>query len=78
MIDVLTTLDQVKEGLRAVVEKVGCDGWARRLYYMGLVPGSIVEVVFNKGRGPIVIRVGETEVSVGRGIARNIIVKVEQ
>lgn len=74
----LTTLDQVREGSKAVVVKVNGDGWARRLYYMGVVPGSSIEVVFNNRRGPIVIRVGETEVSVGRGIARNIIVRVEQ
>jgi len=71
------SLDLAKEGSKVVVQEVKGCGWARRLYQMGIVPGSRVEVVFNRGYGPVVIRVGESEVSIGRGIARRILVKPE-
>jgi ferrous iron transport protein A len=45
---------------------------------MGILPGSQVKVVFNRGVGPIVVRIGDVEVSLGRGIARRIVVKVTQ
>lgn len=73
----LTTLDQVREGVKAVIEEIDGGMWIRRLYQMGLLPGSRVEVVFNKGKGPVVIRVGDVEISIGRGIARRILVKTE-
>jgi ferrous iron transport protein A len=44
---------------------------------MGILPGSHLEVVFNRGTGPIIVRVGNAEISLGRGIARKILVKVE-
>jgi ferrous iron transport protein A len=73
----IISLDMVREGSRVIVVEVGSYGWSRRLYQMGIVPGSKLEVVFNKGVGPVVVRVGDTEVSIGRGIAKKILVKVD-
>jgi ferrous iron transport protein A len=75
LMDTVMSLDMVREGARVVVKEVSGGGWARRLYQMGIVPGSQVEVVFNRGRGPVVVRVGGVEVSIGRGIARRILIQ---
>lgn len=72
----LTTLDSVKPGARVVIERVDGRGWVSRLYSMGLLPGAQLEVIFNDGRGPVVVKLGDVEVSIGRGIARRILVKV--
>lgn len=71
------SLDIVKEGSKVIVQEIQGGGWVRRLYQMGILPGAYLEVILNKGRGPVVIRVGDVEVSVGRGIARRILVKVD-
>jgi ferrous iron transport protein A len=73
-----TTLDLTREGSVVTVSEIRGGGWVRRLYQMGILPGSQVKVVFNRGVGPIVVRIGDVEVSLGRGIARRIVVKVTQ
>ena len=72
------SLDLVKEGVPVTVQSIEGGGWVRRLYQMGIVPGSKLVVLLNRGRGPLIVKVGEVEVSLGRGIARRILVKVEQ
>ena len=47
----------------------------RRLMEMGLVPGSLVEVVSNNNRGPVIIRVRGVIIALGRGMASRIIVE---
>ncbi|MEM0325525.1 MAG: FeoA family protein [Desulfurococcaceae archaeon] len=73
----LTTLDKVEEGKVVTVKGVNGEAWTRRLYQMGVLPGSRVKVVFNRGRGPLVIQVGEAEISIGRSIAKNIVVEID-
>ncbi|MEM1907483.1 MAG: FeoA family protein [Thermosphaera sp.] len=71
------TLDAVEEG--KVVRVLGFEGrggWVYRMYQMGVVPGSTVEVRVNNGRGPVIMRVMGVEVAVGRGLARRIRVAV--
>ncbi len=69
------TLDILPPGSRARILSIHGGGWVHRLYQMGIIPGEIVEVVINYGRGPIVIRVRGIDVSIGRGIARRILVQ---
>jgi len=47
----------------------------RRLMEMGLVPGSLAEVVSNNNRGPVIIRVRGVMIALGRGMASRIIVE---
>ncbi len=69
-------LDQLPPGMKARVVNVFAPGrWNHRLLQMGVVPGGILEVVINNGRGPIVIRVMGATLSLGRGIARRILVE---
>lgn len=71
-----TTLDCVKPGSRArIINILHQGGWVYRMYQLGVFPGVEVEVVYNDGRGPIVLRVGDSEIVVGRGLARRIIVE---
>jgi ferrous iron transport protein A len=72
------SLDSVREGSRVTVLQINGDGWVRRLYQMGVLPGSKLQVVFNRGFGPLIVRVGDTEISIGRGIARRILVRVDE
>jgi ferrous iron transport protein A len=71
------TLDAVEEGKVArVLGFEGRGGWVYRMYQMGLVPGALVEVLVNNGRGPVIVRVMGVEVAVGRGLARRVRVEL--
>lgn len=71
-----TTLDYIKPGSRVrIINILHQGGWVYRMYQLGVFPGVEVEVVYNDGRGPIVLRVGDSEIVVGRGLARRIIVE---
>ena len=47
---------------------------SNRLYNLGIVPGARITVISND-RGPIIIRVGNSKLAMGRGMARAIIVE---
>lgn len=69
-------LDQVPAGKKARIVHLQAPGrWNQRLPQMGFVPGNIVEVVINRGCGPIVVRVLGVTISLGRGIAKRIYVE---
>lgn len=71
------TLDSVNEGARVVVREVRHHGGITlRLYRLGILPGAHLEVVANRGRGPVVVRVKGVEVAIGRGLARTLLVEV--
>lgn len=60
-------------GTKAIVR--GLDGgspFASRLAAMGLVVGSRLEVLQNGGHGPLLIRVSDTRIALGRGEAAKI------
>ncbi|MCY0867667.1 MAG: FeoA family protein [Desulfurococcus sp.] len=70
------TLDEVPPGSKVrIVDIAHHGGWVYRLYQLGVYTGVVVEVVYNEGRGPVVISVNSSEVVVGRGLARRIIVE---
>lgn len=74
----MLTLDQLKNGDRAVVKEVVSKGAGliRRLAQLGVAPGALIEVVFNSGIGPVVVRVHGAEIAIGRGLARKVLVEV--
>ncbi|MEM4718331.1 MAG: FeoA family protein [Desulfurococcaceae archaeon] len=74
----ILTLDSVKTGKKVAVKDFAIHEWAgliSRLAYMGILPGTEIEVVLNENRGPLVIRVRGVEVSMSRGIAKKILVE---
>jgi len=61
-----------------VVEVGGGRGFARRLSAMGVRPGIRVTKVGSMFmRGPVTVRVGQTQIALGFGMARRILVKLD-
>ena len=88
--DLVTRLIEIKPGERAeildmlsgqeTVETGGHHhmGAAKRLESMGLRNGKQVEMLTNQGTGPLLLKVDESRIALGRGIAKKImVVKVE-
>jgi len=46
-----------------------------RLTAMGVVPGAVLEILRQNGRGPVLIALGESRFALGRGIAEKILVE---
>lgn len=46
-----------------------------RVEDMGLRVGKIVEVLNNEGRGPILLKIDESRIAMGRGMAMKILVR---
>jgi ferrous iron transport protein A len=53
----------------------GGTGLRQRLVAMGLVPGSVFEVMRNGHPGPFVVKVKNSKVVLGRGMADKILVE---
>jgi DtxR family Mn-dependent transcriptional regulator len=49
-------------------------GMLGRCLSMGFTPGSLVKMLENFGSGPVLVKVHDTEVALGRGIAEKIVV----
>jgi len=47
----------------------------RRLTGLGLVPGTIVEVVQSLGHGPVIVAVGNARLALGRRASRRVLVE---
>lgn len=71
----VVALDRLKPGQRAQVVELRSASAARldRLGALGLMPGSWV--VVQQRKPALVLRVGETELSVDDGVAREIMVR---
>jgi Fe2+ transport system protein FeoA len=69
-------LDQLAPRVRAVVSELqGGRGFASRLAGMGISIGCQIEVLQNPARGPLLVRVRDTRIALGRGEASNILVR---
>lgn len=65
----------IKGQIVKLVEIQGGHGLRQRLSAMGLIPGQEVIVVNNGHPGPFVLKVRESKIVLGRGMADKIIVK---
>ena len=71
------SLAELPTGKRAVVRALrGGQELMSRLTAMGLVAGTPVEVLQNRGSGPLLVRVCDTRIALGRGEAVKILVEV--
>ena len=67
------SLSDLKENEKAKIVKIqGGIGLTQRLMDLGLTHRTVVQVVRNFGRGPIIVSVRNTNIALGRGIARKI------
>ena len=69
----LTALNAGERGV--VVELTGGQGLLSRITSLGFTPGAEVTVVQNFGRGPIIARVRDARIALGRGEANKIQVR---
>ncbi len=66
----------VRQGERVRVIAIhGGRGFRARLAAMGVLPGAVIEVVSNRGQGPILLAIMEGRMSLGRGMAQKILVE---
>lgn len=70
-----TPLSSVSPGSLVFFGKAcgGC-GFTARLAALGLVPGAPIEVCRNDGRGPLLVRVKDSRIMLGRGMAEKLLV----
>lgn len=65
------------------VHRQGCGGCGRhvrgagrpRVEDLGIRAGKVVEMLSNEGRGALLVKVGESRIAVGRGVAMKIMVR---
>lgn len=77
----LTPLSQLCAGDKAMIlALVGGRKFQHRISSMGLSVGGLIEVLHHEsgrsGKGPVVVRVGETRLMLGEAMAENVMVKV--
>ena len=76
MIDTSVPLADLAPGEQAtVVNLVGGAGFVGRMSALGFTPGANVQVVRNAGHGPIIVSILDTQIALGRGQARKVLVK---
>ncbi len=71
----MISLEKMGPGMKGIVrEIIGGRTAVRRLMELGIVPGTMIEVIQNYMRGPIIVRVRGMDMAIGRGVASKIIV----
>jgi ferrous iron transport protein A len=72
-----TTLDVMAKGSRGrVVDVTGGRGVILKLSAQGILPGMVVEKVGHLRGGPVLLNVGRSQVAIGLGLARRVLVEV--
>ena len=72
----MISLDKLQEGkVGYVVRLRGGTHFVSRLAALGFTPGAAVEMVRNYGRGPVIVMVRGTQIALGRGQARHVLVR---
>ncbi|AVB75768.1 ferrous iron transport protein A [Methanococcus maripaludis] len=54
---------------------VKVEGHCRKFYELGILPGCKITLISRTNRGPVLIRVGNSKVALGRGMAESIFVE---
>ncbi len=69
-------LSALRTGERGVIAQLlGGHSLRSRMVSLGLTPGAPVTVLQNLGHGPLIVRVRDTRVALGRGEAGKVIVR---
>jgi ferrous iron transport protein A len=68
----LAELPPAEEG--TVIQVCGGPGLVSRLATLGFTPGACLTMLQNRGRGPLIVRVRDTRIALGRGEALKIAV----
>jgi ferrous iron transport protein A len=71
----MVEITRLKSGEESVVVKIkGGKDFYSRMASLGLTEGSLVKVIQNFGKGPMIILVRDTRIALGRGEAEKIMV----
>jgi ferrous iron transport protein A len=74
--DLIVSLSALQAGEHGeVVELAGGRGMLSRMTALGFTPGADVTVLQNYGRGPLIARVRDARIALGRGEARRVYVR---
>lgn len=66
-------LTAFKPGDKIQIKRVGCGkNFKCRLYELGLFDGALVQIIKNDGFGPIVLKVFDSKIALGRGEAEKV------
>ncbi|WP_421077968.1 FeoA family protein [Methanothermococcus sp. Ax23] len=47
----------------------------KKFHELGIIPGSKITVISSNKRGPILVRIGNCKIAIGRGMANSILVE---
>jgi len=74
----MISLDKMPSGKKGIITDVqGGHGIVQKMHVLGIRPGKEITKISNQlMRGPIIIRSGNTEIAIGYGMARKIMVEV--
>jgi ferrous iron transport protein A len=73
----LQPLSDLAAKRRASVQVLrGGKDFTGRMAVLGFVPGSVVTVIQNYGRGPVLVTVKDVRIALGRGEALKVLVEV--
>ncbi len=73
-----TTLSKASNGRFRVIKINGCENLIKKFHYMGIYEGGIIEKVLSYSKGPVIVKILNSQVAIGRGMAEKLIVeKVE-
>lgn len=77
--NIIPLIEMNDEETGKICELRGGRRFRARLQNLGMCPGKDIEKICGQFLGgPVTIRVGNTEIAIGRGMARNILVEVER
>jgi ferrous iron transport protein A len=70
-------LDKLAKGSKGrVVEVTGGRGTVLKLSAQGIVAGAVVEKTSELRGGPVLVKVGGSQVAIGRGLAARVLIEV--
>ncbi|HOP62003.1 MAG TPA: FeoA family protein [Spirochaetota bacterium] len=69
-------LTDIESGMSVVIESFeGGGAFKEKLISMGILPGKAIEILSSRKNGPVVLKVNDTRLALGHGMAYKIYVK---
>ena len=69
----MIAIDQLKERDKIIITHLECGmNLRKRLMELGLFDGSEIEIIKNDSSGPLIIKIFESKIALGRGESQNI------
>lgn len=73
-----TNLNNIKAGCYAEILGItGGEGLRDKVLSLGLLPGNTIQVISNRKKGPVIIKINGTRLILGRGMSEKIHVSLK-